>query len=279
MELRGNKMSECYNEKFIRNNEVIMSSDFEDEILHRGKSLYEVIRIIEGTPLFLEDHLDRLYRSANITNLEIWLKKEEIKESIKKLSKINNQKNGNVKIVFNYDGEEKTYLCYFIKHKYPSQEMYEKGVRTSLYNAERENPNAKVINSNLREATNKIMKETGVYEIILVNREAYITEGSRSNIFMVKDNNIYTSPVKDVLPGITRKYIIKACRNLGYDVIEERINSKDVNTLQGMFVSGTSPKILPISQVDNIKFDPNNEIIRALMKEYDKIIENYIKNN
>lgn len=279
MELRGNNMSECYSEKFIINEYIKNNSEFDEKNLYMGKSLYEVIRIIKGIPLFLEDHLKRLYKSANATGLDIWMQKEKIQKNIRELSKANNIENGNVKIVFNYSKEKKTFLCYFIKASYPSKEMYEKGVKTSLYHAERQNPTAKVINISLREATDKIIKETGVYEVILVNKDGYITEGSRSNIFMIKDDKVYTAPIEEVLPGITRDYIIKACTNLGYDVIEKRINYKDIEKLQGLFISGTSPKVLPISKVENIDFDCKNKIIIEIMNEYDKILEDYISRN
>ncbi|MFU0823695.1 aminotransferase class IV [Clostridium sp.] len=273
-------MSECYSDKFIINGYIKEKYEFDEKFLYEGKSLYEVIRIIKGVPLFLEDHLKRLYKSAETTNLEIWLKKEEIEKSIKELSKINNIENGNVKIIFNYNkNNERNFLCYFIKAKYPSKEMYEKGVKTSLYQAERENPTAKVINTNLREAADRIIQETGVYEVILVNKDGYITEGSRSNIFMIKNNSVYTAPVCEVLPGITRDYIIKACRNLGYEVIEERIHYKDIENIQGLFISGTSPKVLPVAQVENKKFDAKNKIVIEIMKEYDRILEEYINSN
>ncbi|QGU95043.1 aminotransferase class IV [Clostridium bovifaecis] len=272
-------MSECYSEKFIFNEYIKDNSEFDEKNLYIGKSLYEVIRIVKGVPLFLEDHLKRLYKSAKATGLEIWMQKEEIQKNIRELSKVNNVENGNVKIVFNYNEDIETFLCYFLKASYPSEEMYDKGVKTSLYHAERQNPTAKVINISLREATNKIIKETGVYEVILVNRDGYITEGSRSNIFMIKDYKVYTAPIQEVLPGITRDYIIKACINLGYDVIEERINYKDIEKLQGLFISGTSPKVLPISRVGNINFDCKNKIIMEIMNEYDKILEEYINRN
>lgn len=270
-------MSECYRNLFIKNGQIFNAEDFKDEYLNKGKTLYEVIRIIDGIPLFLEDHLERLYNSEKITGLKIWLSKEEIKNSIVKLAKANEISEGNVKIIFNFTETNKIFLAYFIKHSYPSEEMYNKGVPVGLFFAERENPTAKVINLSLREATDKIIKEKRLFEVILVDKDGFITEGSRSNIFMVIEDKIYTSPIEKVLPGVTRKYIIKACSNLGYQVIEERINYKEIQQLDGLFISGTSPKVLPINKVENIKFNPENEIIQNIRAEYENIIKDYIK--
>lgn len=270
-------MSECYRNLFIKNNKIFNTEEFKDEYLNKGKTLYEVIRIIDGVPLFLEDHLDRLYSSEKITGLKIWLSKEQIKDSIVKLAKANEISGGNVKIIFNFTEENKNFLAYFIKHSYPSEEMYIKGVPVGLFFAERENPTAKVINLSLREATDKIIKEKGLFEVILVDKDGFITEGSRSNIFVVIKDKIYTSPLDKVLPGVTRKYIIKACSNLGYQVIEERLNYKEIEQLEGLFISGTSPKVLPINKVENINFNPENEMIQNIRVEYENIIKDYIK--
>ena len=80
--------------------------------------------------------------------------------------------------------------------------------KNDLYFGERENPNAKIINLSFREKVNKKIREKNAYEAILVDRKGYITEGSKSNIFMIKDNMLLTSPVKAVLPGVTRGEII-----------------------------------------------------------------------
>ncbi|MCD3216645.1 aminotransferase class IV [Clostridium botulinum C] len=272
-------MKECYGEKFILNNEIKDITEFNNKYLKSGKSLYEVMRIINGVPIFLEDHLLRLYNSSKMTGLRVWMEKEEIKDNIKKLCYVNNNQNVNVKIIFNYNKGIRTFLAYFIESEYPTEDMYIDGVKTSLYCAERENPNIKIINQSLRDNTNKIIENTGVYEVILVNKDGYITEGSRSNIFMIHDGQVITSPIGEVLPGITRKYVIKACINLGYKVIEKRINYKNIDKLQGLFISSTSPKVLPICKVDNIEFDAKNEMIQNIRCEYNKILDNYVKNN
>jgi len=272
-------MSECYRNLFIKNGHIFNTFKFDDEYLTKGKTLYEVIRIIDGIPLFLEDHLDRLYNSEKITGLNIWLSKEEIKHSISQLARANEISDGNVKIIFNFTEENNNFLAYFIKHSYPSEEMYNRGVPVGLFFAERENPTAKVINLSLREATDKIIKEKGLFEVILVDKDDFITEGSRSNIFMVIKDKIYTSPKEKVLPGITRNYIMKACSNLGYEVIEKKLTYKEIDLLDGLFISGTSPKVLPINRVENLNFNPQNEIIQNIRAQYESIIRDYIKKN
>lgn len=272
-------MSECVNKYFLYNSEVKSSKEFDDDLLKRGKSLYEVIRIIEGKPLFLQKHLERLNNSAELSNVKLWLTIDELKEKIMELIEVNGTKIGNVKFIFNFN-EKNTFAAYFVRHHYPSEEDYGKGVRTILYHGERKNPNAKVINMSFRAIVDKKIKEEDAYEAILVDRNGYITEGSKSNIFMIKGNQVITSPIEEVLPGITRNVIIEKCRNIGYEVLEEKIHYKSVKDLDGLFISGTSPKVLPIGEVDNINFDSaRNKVILDVIEGYDSLVREDIANS
>ena len=241
------------------------------------KIIYEVLRVINGKPIFLENHLRRMKNSFELINEEFTLSYEEISMKINNLIKTENKSEGNIKIT--YEVYEKILKIFFIEHSYPSSEMYENGVKTILYFGERENPNAKIVNENFREKVNNEIKDKNAYEAILVDKNGYITEGSKSNIFMIKDNELLTSPVKAVLPGVTRGEIIKIAEKLGIKIKEVEYKYSDIDKLDGMFISGTSPKVLPIKSVNNINLDPNNSIIRKLMKEYDNEINKYIKNH
>lgn len=239
------------------------------------KIIYEVLRVVEGKPLFLENHLKRMKNSFELINEDFELSYDEISEKIKGLIISEKKIEGNIKITYGIN--EKLLKVFFIEHSYPSTEMYRNGVDTILYFAERENPNAKIVNTNFREKVNQEIKSRAVYEAILVDSKGNITEGSRSNIFMVKGNSLITSPVKAVLPGVTRGEVISIAKKLGIEVKETEYSYLKIKDLDGMFISGTSPKILPIKMVDNINLDVNNRIINELIKEYDKEIELYIK--
>ncbi|MCW6061907.1 aminotransferase class IV [Clostridium sporogenes] len=270
---------ECFNEFFIENEKIKERDSFEESFLKGGKSLYEVIRIIDGAPLFLKSHLERFYNSAKLEGLNLWLDEEEIKENINRLIEINRVSIGNIKLVFNFNkGKNNTFLCYFLKYNYPEEIEYKRGVKTILYHGERENPNAKVINMDFRKIVGEKIKEEKAYEAILVDRNGYITEGSKSNIFMIKDGKVITAPIEKVLPGITRQNIIDVCKNLNLKVEEEKVHYKHIGKLEGLFISGTSPKVLPIKSVDEIEFKSSeNKLILSIIEGYNKAIEEDIK--
>lgn len=264
-----------YNGNVINNDTKAIYIDTSSEIV------YEVIRVIDGVPLFLEEHIARLLRSSEMINIDISYLADKIASDIKKLIVINNKPDKNIKIQVYTDKENNlNYSIFFIKSSYPDAELYKKGISTILYKAKRENPNAKVQNSQLREEINKELQKSNAYEALLVNEQDYITEGSKSNVFFVKDGVLYTSEKKDVLLGVTRSRIVELAKSLDISIIEKPIHKSFLYECDGLFITGTSPKVLPISKVDEILYDsPNNEVIISLMKAYDSLIENYIASN
>lgn len=265
-------MYSIYNGNVINNDTEAIDNDTSSEIV------YEVIRVIDGVPLFLEEHMARLLKSSEMININISCLVDKIASDIKKLIDINNKPNKNIKIqVYTDKKSNVNYSLFFIKSSYPDAELYKKGIVTILYKAIRENPNAKVLKSQLREEINKELQKNNAYEALLVNEQDYITEGSKSNVFFVKDGMLYTSEKKDVLLGVTRSRIIELAKSLDIRVVEKPIHKSFLNECEGLFITGTSPKVLPVSRVDEIQYSsPNNKVILRLMEAYDTLIENYI---
>lgn len=262
-------MDKCVNEYFLFGDEFKRREEFGNYNISIGKSLYEVIRISDGIPIFLMEHLNRLENSAQIMKYNLCITREKIINGILELIHKNDICDGNLKLVINYEPNKdlnERFLAYFIPHIYPTKQEYEDGVKTITYHGERCNPNAKVINSSFREKVNEEIVSKGVYEAILLDHGGFITEGSRSNIFMVIGSKVVTSKVANVLPGITRQFIIKACEKLNIVVEERNIHEKDIESLTGLFISGTSPKVLPIKSLDGVSFNsPKNQIINSIM--------------
>jgi len=244
-----------------------------------SKVLYEVIRVLSGVPLFLERHLERLESSAKLVGSTVKPIAGNIEKSIYELIKANNCPDKNIKItVHSLNKENPDYLAYFIHSSYPTDEEYSSGVHAILLREERNNPNAKIVNSSFKERVAAALSDANAYEALLVNSENEITEGSRSNVFFVKDGIVYTAPKSNVLIGITRVCVFELCSRLGIKIEEKPIYTASLCEMDGVFMTGTSPKLLPISTVDEMHFgSPDNHVIKALMKGYDEMLEDYIK--
>ena len=273
-------MEISYQNIWIKNNQQIKKDELPPDFIERGISLYEVLRVIEGVPLFLEQHLERLKISARLTNLDLPLNGKEIGQRLQDLIKSNQVENGNIKFVINYPepGQPADFYAYFVEHDYPTKEVYQKGVKTVLVYVERPNPNAKVDRADYRNTVDEAKRRTDSYEALLVDREGNVSEGGRSNLFMVKGNVVYTAPADKVLKGITRQMVLAACQNQGYRVVEKEISLEETLNMDAIFISSTSPKVLPVSQVDDkIINSGNNKVIQDIMAGYDAIIDNYVK--
>lgn len=268
-------------EKFYLLNGELKSTE-DTEIFNKiGEPIYEVIRIIDGVPLFLEEHLERMRKSAALVDCKIHRTDEKIKADIKKLIWENGIQNLNVKLIC-ADIEEvgQVFLVFFIKSFYPPKEYYEKGIHTTLFHYKRQNPNAKVQIGNFKEEVAKKLDEKNAFEALLVSENGHIPEGSRSNMFFVKEDKLYTAPKGDVLLGVTRKHIFQVCEDLGIEIIEETIHVGDLDKLDGAFMTGTSVNVLPISSIDHINLDSiNNEMIQKINRGYVNKMKKYIEKN
>lgn len=254
---------------YIENGEIKNTNSFIKE--EKGKVIYEVIKIINGRPLFLEEHIRRFNDSFNLLNINYIYSYNEIKGFIKELIEINKVESGNIKITFNTFNE--IIKLFFIKHSYPTKEMYEKGVNTIFYHGERHNPNAKVVDDNFRNKVIEKIKLNDAYEAILVNNQGYITEGSKSNIFIIKDNIFYTSEVKEVLPGVTRGKVIEVLKENSLEFVEKNINYLEINENDSVFITGTSPDVLPVCSIDGMKVNMKKKELRNLMKLFEEKIK------
>lgn len=261
-------MTECYGKNFILNGELVPSAAFDNSLVYEGESVYEVIRMNRGTPVFFNDHMERLDTSVRLLNQRQLANSESIRESIIKLSRSDRKKETNLKIVFNYNEGVENHLIYFIEPIYPSENQYRQGVKGVLYFAERKDPESKVINHKLRSSIyHKLMLESA-YEALLVNEDGLITEGSRSNIFFIKKGILYTAPEHIILNGITRKHILEICLEIGVKVEFVCVKADETDKYDAAFMTGTSPLVLPFNCIDSVLFDTRLPLIKKLRDIY-----------
>lgn len=255
---------------FIEDGHLDSTKNFKDEKINKDKVIYEVVRVNNGKVLFLEAHLKRMEKTFELMKKVFSYEYNKIGEYLYRVICANDNCDGNIKITFNMD--EDVMKVFYINHSYPTDEMYKNGVKTILYHGERNNPNAKIVDKEFREKVTVEIKKADAFEAILVDDNGYITEGSKSNIFLIKENKLFTSKVETVLPGVTRGEIIKNAKEANIDFEEKNIKYTELDKIDAMFISGTSTGIVPICSVGNIEMDFENHIMRKLMEIYSKNI-------
>jgi branched-chain amino acid aminotransferase len=261
-------MNECFGKRYILNGEFHSAETFDKSMVYEGDSLYEVLRIMKGCPIFLSDHMDRLSSSVKLQKKKILVDINELRRMIIDLVRMERKSDINVKIVFNYNNSSTNYLIYCIESVYPTRLQYQKGVKGVLYKAERKDPESKVINHKLRSSICHRLLQESAYEAILVNDDDLITEGSRSNVFFVKNNTLITAPDNLILKGITRKYIVEICNENAIEIKFECPKASEINQFDAAFMTGTSPMVLPFACIDDAKFNVSLPLIERLRELY-----------
>ena len=271
-------MDEPIGRYFIEDDSLLASGSLDTALRPLGGSVYEVIRIIDRTPLFLEDHVGRLGRSASLAGYPFAATAARIRELVADLTNACDLSSGTVKLIYGYTGRtsKPTLLIHFIRSRYPDDEMYKGGVRVGLLRGERSSPAIKQSDTPVRKEADALLEGGGFYEILLVNGDGFITEGSRTNIFFVKDDALVTPPTHDVLSGITRQKVFEIARRGGIDLIEKAVHSSSIAGFNALFLTGTSAKILPVRSVQDLSFGTNHPLLRRLMESYDRCIESYL---
>lgn len=262
----------------IVENDKIVATKEAKEAPNSLNTIYEIFKIISGKPVFIADHLERLQQALKKTKTNYLLDLEKINHQIEQLCQNNNVHFGNMELrLYILDNNHIMSHLGFIKHRYPEANLYLQGIETKVVKIVRENPTLKIKHTNARTEANRYIAEHKLYEALLANEENLLTEGSRSNLFFIKNNTFFTAPDDTVLHGISRLNIIRILQNMTFDLVYKSLSINELKDFQAAFICGTSPGILPICKIDDVAFDVNNKALRMLMLEFNKWVGNYLK--
>ncbi|ROR98831.1 branched-chain amino acid aminotransferase [Sinobacterium caligoides] len=257
--------------------------------LHYGLGVFEGVRaystVNHGTSIFrLQEHTDRLFRSAHILAMDIPYSKEELNEAQLAVVRENKLEEAYLRPMCFYGSEGMGLRADNLKThvmvaswdwpSYMDPEAKEVGIkiRTSSYTRHHVNitmckakANGNYINSilALREAL-----ESGCDEALLLDNEGYVAEGSGENFFMVRNGIIYTPELTSCLEGITRDTIFHLAAEHGYEIREKRLTRDEVYVADEAFFTGTAAEVLPIRELDGRQIGsgrrgPITEVLQA----------------
>lgn len=117
--------------------------------------------------------------------------------------------------------------------------------------------------------------ESGFDEAILMNAQGKVSEASGMNIFMVRNEQIFTpASDQDILEGITRDSILTIAKDLGIKTVERSIDKSELLIADEVFLSGTAAKIVPVTRIESYKLPENRPITEKLREKLTAITEN-----
>jgi branched-chain amino acid aminotransferase len=240
-----------------------------------GFGVYENIKVRNGIVYFVKQHIERLQKSAETISLIHPFKAEEIekylRELLEKLELTGEQSSCNIKILLIGGREPELFILALAPH-FPDRKLYSEGAKTMTVDYERVFPQAKTLNMLPSYVFYTKARENDCYDALLVSKSGTILEGTRTNFFAIKGRELFTPPAEEVLEGVTRQTVIHAAKKLGFTLHETAIPLAQITEYDGVFLTSTSSKIIPIRQIDELSFEiPEN--LRELMQGYDSFLK------
>lgn len=249
---------------YVREEEAKISV-FDHGVLY-GDGVFEGIRVYNGRVFKCEEHINRLYNAAKAIMLEIPMSKEEMTEVLLETCRRNQIKDGYVRLVITRGKGDlglnpvscKVASVFCIAGSitlYPD-EMYIKGM--PIITAVQRRNKATIVDPQIKSLNylNNILAKieanrAGVPEALMLNHDGVVAECTGDNIFIVKDNVIYTPPIYiGILDGITRNTVIELAKELGYEVKESEFTLFNVYSADECFLTGTAAEAISVTNVD-----------------------------
>lgn len=255
---------------------------FEERGSQFGDGVYEVIRVYNGNYYLLEEHVNRLFRSAEAIKIGLPFTKETLTDLLLTLVKKNSMTtDGKVYLQVTRGAAPRDHV--FPENTHANIYAYVQDLPRKLENLENgvctitqpdvrwENCYIKSLNLLPNVLAKQAAKEAGCYEAIL-HKDDLVTECSSSNVFMVKDNKIYTFPAtKRILHGCVRMRVKQFAADLNLLFIEEGFTTEDILLADELFLSSTTSEIMPIIQVDGQQIGDGKpgKITKQLQQAYE----------
>ena len=278
------------------NNKIVPLSDAKVSVFDHGflygDGIYETMRVYDGVVFMLDEHIERLYRSASLIGLAIPKKISDIKIAIYETLKANSLTNAYVRLTISrgygpigLDPElckEPTFVVITNEFKSYPKAYYEEGIKLTIASIRRNlkealNPQIKSLNF-LNNILAKIeAKQADAYEAIMLNVSGHLAEGTISNIFFVKDGILCTPSVEcGILDGITRALVIDLALKNGHEVKDGEFAPEELYMASEVFITNTTMEVMPARRVDKTEFKAG-AISKLLLKKYGQEVNGYVK--
>ena len=271
------------NGEFVPHGEAKVS--VEDRGFNFADGIYEVARIVGGHAFRLEAHLDRFERGARALEIDLPVTREVVGDTIVETARRNEVGEGTVYLQLTRGVAPRAYafpenasptLVMFARHfAGPDPEKLDNGVGVVTAPDLRWGYcEVKTIGLLPNVIAYTHARSEGCFEAILV-RNGVVTEGSHSSTFCVRGGTVYTHPIDNLLPAITRKYLIEAYREEGIEVREVGVPIEQFRTSDEVFLTGTTTEVMPVVRIDGEPVGPGvpGRLTRIGMQLYRRDLE------
>jgi branched-chain amino acid aminotransferase len=272
------------------NGQIVPKEDARVSVFDRGflygDGVFETLRVYNGHVFLQDAHWERLQRSASLIRLEIPFTENEYNERLDRVVEVNGLMEAVARVTVSRGVGEGSFTLDYDQHPttvfsarpfdgYP-EKYYRDGVAIILAKTQRLDPaalspaakSANYLNSVLAKAE---ADDAGAFDAVMLNAEGFLTEGSVTNLFMARDEQLLTPSIESgILPGITRATVIELARGVGLEPTETALRPEDLLRSDEAFLTNTTVEVLPVARIGDAQIGAGRpgKITRELHEAY-----------
>jgi len=257
------------NGKILPTNSASLGID--DLSIVRGYAIFDYFKTIDNRAIFLEDNLDRFYHSAKQMDLIVPFSRDQIREQIYTLMKVNDIPSSGIKILltggYSIDGYTITTPNVIITQSELNRNLTneQNGIRLITFPYHRPFGTVKSIDYVMGIQALKKARKQGADDVVYALNNQ-LSECPRANIFIVDQFGTVITPEKDILAGITRKHVIEIAKNITSVEIRD-VSLEDMANASEAFITSTTKNITPVIAIDDIKYGSSPGQVTTRLQE------------
>ncbi|MBI2654106.1 aminotransferase class IV [Candidatus Woesearchaeota archaeon] len=266
----------------IKNGELIEKEKANVSVYNKSLffdfAVYSNLKIIQGKMFLPEIEIAKLLESAKEIELKHNFKQKQIIEWAKILIKENNIQDALIRVLLigPEKGAEPLLFLFPLGLTFYPDKLYKQGAKVITYHGERFMPASKTKNLLMSYIAYREAEKNGAIDALLIDRKGNIREGTRTSFFVIKYDTLIAPPKEKVLPGVTRKVIFDIAPKI-MKVKEEDIPLSKIKNYDEHFISGTTIKIMPVSQIDDTVLRKGvGEKVKMLQKMFKEYVDDYV---
>lgn len=245
---------------YSRINNIVLPAEeahihISDMSVQRGYGIFDFFKIVHGQPVFLEEHLDRFFASAQAMRLSSPLSREALTQAIRELIQKNDLPQSGMRLTLTggcaadgYSIHHPTLLL--VQQPLQLATSLQPGIRLVTYEHQRQLPQVKTIDYLMAVWLQPHILQQKAADV-LYHQQGVLTECPRANFFIVNKQDELVTPALNILPGITRKKLLELAAKKMV-VKEAPVTLPDLREAKEAFITSTTKHLLPVIQVDDI---------------------------
>ncbi len=245
-----------------------------------GYGLFETLRLYNGNPFLLDRHLQRLHLSAEELCFPVIPDAETLKKEMTAYISTNSLQNQAIRLSITYGNPSAHKVNLFFTHRaIPYRDNdYQEGISVAYAEYTKNEDSPIVRHKTFNQLENllplRMMKHPGIKEVIFRNTAGYLCEGSKSNLFWVRDGVLYTpAPECGILPGITRAKVLELAAELSIPVKEGNFMPRLLPDCDECFCTNSLMVLMPVTSLNGKPIgSAGGEITNSLAKAYKKAV-------